>query len=431
MPSIAIRYAARLLTLMVFAAAALGAQTFGRITLVVTDESEQPLAGVQVVMTNEQKSNFREEVKTNKKGRVNIAVVDATQEYELMISHEGYETLKTRVKPEIGGTTLRNYKLRSLEAAQAANAARGAQAEQAAPAEQAVKRLSPAEQLFNDGVQALRENDIAGGKAKIQEALDRNPDLAPAHAALAGIYLQEGDHQAALASADRLVALEPQNPRGYVIRYDAYTALGQEQEAKAALTTLRGLGGGDAAALFYNEGVAALRAGDRATAKTSFEQAVELDPELVPAIAVLAAMAMDEKRYADAAAGAERALALDAGDKRALQVRYDAYKALGDEAKAAEAFEALVGADPEGIFDDLYKRGIEAFNAGDAKAARELLSQALAVRAEHAKAHYHLALACTNLGESAAAKEHLERFLALAPDDPDAAAARDMLQYLE
>ena len=30
----------------------------------------------------------------------------------------------------------------------------------------------------------------------------------------------------------------------------------------------------------------------------------------------------------------------------------------------------------------------------------------------------------------AEAKEHLQRFLELAPDDPDAAAAREMLAYL-
>lgn len=430
MPSVVFCRTARLSMLLVFAAAALGAQTFGRVTLVVTDESEQPLAGAQVVITNEQKSNFREEVKTNKKGRVTIAVVDATQQYELAISHEGYETLTTRVKPEVGGTTLRTYKLRSLAAVQASTAPSEAGAA-AAPGGQAVGKLSPAEQLFNDGVQALRDDDLAGGKAKILEALEKDPELAPAHSALAGIYLQEGDHQAALGEADILVALEPEKPRGYLIRYEVYKQQGQEQEAKAALAKLRELGGDDAAALLYNEGVAALQSGDRVSAKASFEQAVELAPELVPALSVLAALAMDEKRYADAVAGAERALAIAPDNRRALQVRYDAYQALGDEAKAAEAFEALAGADPRGTFDDLYKQGIEAFNAGDAARARELLTQALAVDAENGKAHYHLGLACTNLGDSAAAKEHLERFLELAPDDPDAPAARDMLQYLE
>ena len=50
---------------------------------------------------------------------------------------------------------------------------------------------------------------------------------------------------------------------------------------------------------------------------------------------------------------------------------------------------------------------------------------------EHASAHYYLGLCYTNTAETSQAKAHLHRFLELAPDDSNAAAAREMLKYLE
>ena len=49
---------------------------------------------------------------------------------------------------------------------------------------------------------------------------------------------------------------------------------------------------------------------------------------------------------------------------------------------------------------------------------------------DHAKANYLLGIAL--VGEDPAkAKGLLEKFIALAPNDPDAATAKEMLQYLE
>ena len=42
-----------------------------------------------------------------------------------------------------------------------------------------------------------------------------------------------------------------------------------------------------------------------------------------------------------------------------------------------------------------------------------------------------LAMCHVGRGENAAAKEQFEKFLAMAPDDPDAATAREMLSYLK
>jgi Tfp pilus assembly protein PilF len=70
------------------------------------------------------------------------------------------------------------------------------------------------------------------------------------------------------------------------------------------------------------------------------------------------------------------------------------------------------------------------FNAGNMAGAQQALEQALQADPDLPKAHYTLGLAYANTGDSAKAKEHLQRFLELAPDDPDAATAKEMLDYL-
>jgi len=187
----------------------------------------------------------------------------------------------------------------------------------------------------------------------------------------------------------------------------------------------------DLAVLAYNEGVAAHDAGDRALARQKFEEAAALNPELVAAHHAVAAIAMEEGRYVEAAAAAEKTLAIDPTHVRALDLRWRAYTAAGDKAKAEVAGEALAAADPAVGAVALYNHAVELFNGGDAAGAAALLGRLVAGQPDHARAHYMLGLSMLNQGKNAEAKEHLQRFLELAPEDPDAAAAKEMLAYLK
>jgi tetratricopeptide (TPR) repeat protein len=180
----------------------------------------------------------------------------------------------------------------------------------------------------------------------------------------------------------------------------------------------------------FNAGVAAHQAGDRVLARQKFEEAASLNPQLAQAHYAMAAVAMEEGRHADAAAASEKSIELDPTHVRALDLRWRAYTALGDKPKAQAAAEALAAADPTEGAVALYNRAVELFNGGDAAGAMALLERIIANLPDHAKAHYMLGLSLVNQGKTAEAKEHLQRFLELAPDDPDAAAAREMLAYL-
>jgi tetratricopeptide (TPR) repeat protein len=203
-----------------------------------------------------------------------------------------------------------------------------------------------------------------------------------------------------------------------------------QPEAKAAGP--QALTGENKAILAYNEGVAKLQANDKPGALAKFEEAAQLNPKLPDAQVVLAELYLDQGKNAEALAAAERYLALQPNAPRALSVQYDAYTALGDAAKADAALEALIQADPgHDSAVRLLNKGVNLFNASKVDQAVQIFERVLQVDPTLAKTHYMLGLSYANSGDTAKAKEHLSKFLEMAPNDENAATAKEMLAYIE
>ena len=411
------------LVLWLATAAGLAAQTtFGRLTIKIVDEQGEPLPGVTITATCFSLVDYREEKITDKKGKATFGFTDATYTYGFQFEKEGYNPANKPIKPKVKSSSFETIALEKLSTAPP-------------PAQEGTTTrviYTPAEKVFNEGVGLLEGGDQAGAKAKFLEALEKDADMALAHSALAGIYLSAGDHQAAIATAQRLIELDPRNTRGFRILYQAYKELGQKKEADQALKSLSQLDSqGDAAALVFNEAVDALNVGDTATAKARFKEALAVDPGLVPALSALAGIYMREGAHAEAAETAEKLLTVDAGNLKALRIRHDAYRALGDAEKTEMAADALTAADPTAAAGGVFEGAVRTFENGDAAAAAEGFRSVLEIDPKHSRAHYRLGLCYISLGENAKAKEHLETFIAMVPDDPEVAAAKDMLGYLE
>ncbi len=185
------------------------------------------------------------------------------------------------------------------------------------------------------------------------------------------------------------------------------------------------------AANAFNEGATAFNASDYATAKAKFQEAMTLNPNLTQAYQAMGRVHLAEKNYVEAAAAAEKVLSMSPGDAKAQALAYEAYTAAGDKAKAKQFEAALAAANPKVAAVNFYNQGVELFNAGKPAEALPMLEKALAADAENAKIHNLLGLCYVNMGQNAKAKEHFEKFVAMAPNDPEAAAAKEMLQYLK
>jgi tetratricopeptide (TPR) repeat protein len=186
----------------------------------------------------------------------------------------------------------------------------------------------------------------------------------------------------------------------------------------------------DPAVTAFNEGAEAFAQGDTMTALDKMQEAVRLNPELAAAHAAIGRLYAGEDRYSDAAVAAEAALALESDNLMALQVAFAAYTELGETEKLAAVQLLLDAADPTAAAVSHYQAGVGLFNEGDTEGAATEFERAIASSSEHAKSHYLLGLCYSGMGEMARAKEHFETFLRLAPEDEDAAAAQEMLKYL-
>lgn len=190
-------------------------------------------------------------------------------------------------------------------------------------------------------------------------------------------------------------------------------------------------GGGDDATMIYNEGVAAANAGFDSLAVAKFEQALGLDPSLTPAMSALGIVYLRQQRFGEAATLTERLLAIEPDDLTALWVRWQVYLGLGEVAKAEEAMRSLASRDPKPVIEHLMRVGHDRFSSGDIARAIAHFESVLALDANHPQAHYYLGISQTTTGDNASAKAHLQKFIELAPDDPEAPTAKDMLTYLE
>ncbi len=166
-----------------------------------------------------------------------------------------------------------------------------------------------------------------------------------------------------------------------------------------------------------------------AMGKLKDEQAkTDLAPELLKIERVLGiciAQAGEKKELAEPYL--LKALERNPKDERVVAGLIETSKAKSDKAaeqKYTAMLEALQGPNP----DLIYNKGVEAFNAGKSKEAKAQLLKALEVDPKYAEAHYLLAMVAFGENNLHATKQHLEKYIELAPNGKNAATAREMLK---
>ncbi len=136
-----------------------------------------------------------------------------------------------------------------------------------------------ARQVFNEGAVASQADDWDTAIGRFGEAVELDPSLTKAHAALAQIHYSREAFDESLAAADKLLELEPENVQGRRYRYLVLDAQGDDRAAEA-LDAYGAVDPKGAAAVLYQIADLDFRRDDRAAAKSKALKAVELDPEL-------------------------------------------------------------------------------------------------------------------------------------------------------
>jgi len=202
-----------------------------------------------------------------------------------------------------------------------------------------------------------------------------------------------------------------------MVEYVLAEATSDEQAAaeKAALS------GAGRAILVYNEGVEAQQTGDLELAATKYREAATINPELAAARTSLAGVAHLQGDFETAAAEAEAALAIDPTDVRAMQLRFDAYRQLGDTANAeaaAKALQELGGARDAAA--QIFNEGADAYKSGNVADAISKFQQAADLDPTLVPAQLVLAKLFYAEGTLSEALARAENVVALEPENNEA-----------
>ncbi len=407
---------------VLMAAGPAGAQT-GRVQGTVVDAEGNRLPGVTVTVTSPSQPTLKITKKTNAKGKFTVAHVDVTARYIYTFEKDGFKPMQVIVRPAAGGTKLMTFTMKPAETVVAVKGEDGSVIRAGSAA---------AIQVYNEGVKAQEAGDLEAAEGFYRQAAEIDPELAAATTAIAAVRLLQGDAAGAAALTEKALEIDPDDHRALQLRYDAYRALGDEARAREAARALRSTGDAtDVARRIFNEGVDAYSEGKTAIAVSRFQQALELDPDLVPAYLALSAMLLDQGVPERSLSLAESALERDPGNTRALRLKLRAALRVADTRAAVSALDGLAASDPGQAVGIALNGAKMLYNAGKVEAAGEVLGKVLELDPNQAGAHYLLGLIEFNRGNTAVAKEHLERSVELAPDSPDAASAREILSYMK
>ena len=164
-------------------------------------------------------------------------------------------------------------------------------------------------EIFNQGAEASQMGDTITAKKKMQEAIATDPNLLPAHSALALMYLTDKQHAEAAAEAEIVLAVEPKNERAIRVAVDAYKALGNKEKQATYAAVLSQLDPKAGAIDTFNQGVVAYNAGDMSKARGYFEQSATANPEFAKVHYMLGMCYASEGNNAKAKAAMETFIA--------------------------------------------------------------------------------------------------------------------------
>lgn len=383
----------------------------GFVTGTVKSVHGGPLAGVQVTLSRETDGEepLVARQTTTESGRFAFKVgAEDSGEFLLRFEAEGYAPAEGLVRVVWGRAKVVDMKL--------------------VPWEEAVR--NDPDTAVQAGFDAFEAGNLEDAVTYFEAALATDPNKAEAHRGLAEAHLRGGRPAEAAQEVEKYLAQRPGDRQGLRLAFDIYSALEDEQGIERTKRQLVAAGAGpEIASAIYNRGVDAYRLQALDKAAASFREALRLDPGLTDAAVALASIAYTQQRFAEAADRAADILESHPGNIKVARLRYLALDA-SDAPGTDQALTAYLALAPTAAVHLVLQRATDDFAAGRLRTAETSLLRLLTLRPDQPDAHFLLGKLYRESGEHGKAKEHLERFLELAPDHADADTARDMLESL-
>jgi len=408
--------------LFLLLAVSASAERRGRLVGKIMDKDGKGIQGVLVTVTSPQIADFKDVETTDKKGvfSVDFSQIDVTYKYRF--DKPGFTSMEFEQKWDLEGSAHQEWTMQPGTSAAFDLAPGGLP-----PASKSPEAVS----AYNAGVLAARGKDYATAAARFGDAVQHDPNLRQAWESLSLAQLSLDHNQEAAEAAEKAIALGSADPAVLTTRWQAYRNLKNNAKATEALKDLERIGRRtEEAKKIHNQAVALQKAGDYAGAFAKFQEALNVDPNLQVSLIGLANAGLKIGKPLEAATAAETVLKADPTNEQAIRIRYNACLALGDKSKLREALLGIAPYEPRLARDGILRMAFDAYDANDMVTARARFDEALKIDPNYPQAYYYLALIDVSQGATPDAKAHVQRFLDLAPNDPEANSAREMLKYL-
>ncbi len=381
----------------------------GGMELTVQDAKGKVLKGVNINAVVESTGDSVGTAVTNKKGIVKLDF-PAEGFYSLEASKDGYPEQIGRVEIKKGMTTSLGMTLYT----------------------EATLTTQQAIDAFNDGVAQLQSpGQEAEALANFVDASRLDPSLIDAHRLTAILAANTGDLELTENAMNAFLAAVPEGmPAIAPAVYMVYRKTGRSSELPPVRDALRTAGfAGNVAIGVFNEGVKALKDEKTDDAKALFTEALLLDSSLTVAYRSLAALDFNEGRFEAALPNLEKLLELNPQHRDGNRMAFFSYVAEGNTTDAVTVGKAWAAKDKNAA-EEISARATEHYENGRAQDARTYADLALAVDPDSPYGNYTMGRVLAGAGDIAKAKEHLQRFIDLAPSHPEAASAKAMIEGL-
>lgn len=161
---------------------------------------------------------------------------------------------------------------------------RGDEADEVSEAlEAAEDAKATALRVYNEGGAAFREGDKTTALAKFREAAAADPTLIDAQHAVATLELAEGNAEAAAEAAEKALALGSGDVRTLRVLYDAYQALGRNEQLAEIAPRLAAIDPDYGAPKLLEQAAEAWNGGQTERAVGLAKTALSMDPSLAKA----------------------------------------------------------------------------------------------------------------------------------------------------
>jgi tetratricopeptide (TPR) repeat protein len=95
------------------------------------------------------------------------------------------------------------------------------------------------EALYDEAIGLHERGDVAGAVGKLDELLKQDASYALAHAALSVFYSKAEDYDKAIAHADKVCEMEPEDPFSFIAKSLVCQKAGRIPEAEQAMMQAR------------------------------------------------------------------------------------------------------------------------------------------------------------------------------------------------